>query len=123
MHVERQYRELEKIEEIRVYNIERDKVFHPSEPVKKLDNVRFSNVMKHVPSDINVFQPMDDGDFLVERIGWNLLERLNLKLEDVEGRRFSEASLKVGDSVKLPRFTVTSLKISLMKSLKPEKQK
>ena len=92
MHVERQYRELEKIEEIRVYNIERDKVFHPSEPVKKLDNVRFSNVMKHVPSDINVFQPMDDGDFLVERIGWNLLERLNLKLEDVEGRRFSEAS-------------------------------
>jgi two-component sensor histidine kinase len=48
--------------------------------------------MKHVPSDINVFQPMDDGDFLVERIGWNLLERLNLKLEDVEGRRFSEAS-------------------------------
>lgn len=92
MHVERQYRELEKIEEIRVYNIERDKVFHPSKPVKKLDNVRFSNVMKHVPSDINVFQPMDDGDFLVERIGWNLLERLNLKLEDVEGRRFSEAS-------------------------------
>ena len=92
MHVERQYRELEKIEEIRVYNIERDEVFHPSEPVKKLDNVRFSNVMKHVPSDINVFQPMDDGDFLVERIGWNLLERLNLKLEDVEGRRFSEAS-------------------------------
>ena len=60
--------------------------------MKKLDNVRFSNVMKHVPSDINVFQPMDDGDFLVERIGWNLLERLNLKLEDVEGRRFSEAS-------------------------------
>ena len=92
MHVERQYRELEKIEEIRVYNIERDEVFHPSKPVKKLDNVRFSNVMKHVPSDINVFQPMDDGDFLVERIGWNLLERLNLKLEDVEGRRFSEAS-------------------------------
>ena len=92
MHVERQYRELEKIEEIRVYNIDRDKVFHPSKPVKKLDNVRFSNVMKHVPSDINVFQPMDDGDFLVERIGWNLLERLNLKLEDVEGRRFSEAS-------------------------------
>ena len=92
MHVERQYRELEKIEEIRVYNIERNEVFQQSKPVKQLDKVRFSNVMKHIPSDINVFHPIDDDDFLVERIGWNLLERLNLKLEDVEGRKLSETS-------------------------------
>ena len=92
MHVERRYRELEKIEEIRVYNIERNEVFQQSKPVKQLDKVRFSNVMKHIPSDINVFHPIDDDDFLVERIGWNLLERLNLKLEDVEGRKLSETS-------------------------------
>ena len=92
MHVERQYRELEKIDEIRVYNIERNEVFQQSKPVKQLDKVRFSNVMKHIPSDINVFHPIDDDDFLVERIGWNLLERLNLKLEDVEGRKLSETS-------------------------------
>jgi two-component sensor histidine kinase len=92
MHVEKQYRELEKVEEIRVYNIEKDEVFHQAPKVKDLDTVRFSNIMKHVPSDINVFQPLDDGDYLVERIGWNLLERLNLMPEDVEGRKFSEAS-------------------------------
>ena len=92
MHVEKQYRELEKIEEIRVYNIEKNEVFHQVEKVKELDDVRFSNIMKHIPSDINVFQPIDDNDYIVERIGWNLLERLNLKLEDVEGRKFSEAS-------------------------------
>lgn len=93
MHVEKQYRELEKIEEIRVYNIDRDEVFHDVEPVKKPEKVRFSNVMKHVPSDINVFLPIDDGDdFIVERIGWNLLERLNVKLEDVEGRKLSQVS-------------------------------
>ena len=93
MHIEKQYRVLEQVEEIRVYNIDRDEVFKHVNPVKKPDKVRFSNVMKHVPSDINVFLPIDDGeDFIVERIGWNLLERLNIKLEDVEGRKLSETS-------------------------------
>ena len=92
MHVEKQYRELEKIEEIRVYNIEKNEVFQEAKKVKELEDIRFSNIMKHIPSDINVFQPLDDGDYLVERIGWNLLERLNLMPEDVEGRKFSEAS-------------------------------
>ena len=92
MHVEKQYRELEKIEEIRVYNIEKNEVFQEAKKVKELEDIRFSNIMKHIPSDINVFQPLDDGDYLVERIGWNLLERLNLMPEDVEGRKFSETS-------------------------------
>ena len=92
MHVEKEYRELENIEEIRVYNITKDKVFQEAEQVTKLDKVRFSNIMKLVPSDINVFQPIDDDDYIVERIGWNLLERLNVRLEDVVGRKFSEAS-------------------------------
>ena len=92
MHIERQYRELEKVEEIRVYNIDQEEIFHPAEPVKHLDSVRFSNIMKHIPSDINVFQPIEDNDYIVERIGWNLLERVNITLEDVEGRKFSEVS-------------------------------
>ena len=93
MHVEKQFRELEQIEEIRVYNIDPDEIFNDVAPVKKTDKVRFSNVMKHVPSDINVFLPIDDGeDYIVERIGWNLLGRLNLTPEDVEGRKFSEVS-------------------------------
>ena len=93
MHVEKQFRELEQIEEIRVYNIDPDEIFNDVAPVKKTDKVRFSNVMKHLPSDINVFLPINDGeDYIVERIGWNLLERLNLTPEDVEGRKFSEVS-------------------------------
>lgn len=92
MHVEKQYRELEKIEEIRVYNIDKNEIIQPAEPVKELDEIRFSNIMKIVPSDINVFSPFGDDDYVVERIGWNLLERWNLKLEDIEGRLFSEVS-------------------------------
>ena len=94
MHVEKQYRELEQSEEIRVYNINVDEAINFDAPqIKKSDKIRFGNVMRHVPSDINVFTPVENGeDFIVERIGWNLLERLNLKLEDIEGRKFSEIS-------------------------------
>lgn len=62
MHVEKQFRELEQVEEIRAYNIDINEVFHDAPQVKKPDKVRFSNVMKHVPSDINVFLPIDDGE-------------------------------------------------------------
>ncbi len=93
MHVERQYRELEKIEEVRVYNLNMDEVYNEAPQVKKPEKVRFSNIMKHVPSDINVFLPIDDGDdYIIERIGWNMLERINIGLEDVEGRKFSQIS-------------------------------
>ena len=93
MYVERQYRELEKVEEIRVYNIDPGELYQEAPQVKKPEKVRFSNIMKHVPSDINVFLPIEEGnDFIIERIGWNLLERANVKLKDVEGRKLSQIS-------------------------------
>ena len=93
MHVERHYRELEKIEEVRVYNLNMDELYHDAPQVKKPEKIRFSNIMKHVPSDINVFLPIDDGeDYIIERIGWNMLERINANLEDVEGRKLSQVA-------------------------------
>ncbi|WP_405294129.1 histidine kinase dimerization/phosphoacceptor domain -containing protein [Methanobrevibacter sp.] len=93
MYIERHYRELENVEEVRVYNVNKLNFFEDAPQVEKPEKVRFSNVMKHVPSDINVFRPIDDGeDYIIERIGWNILERLNIKLENVEGRKFSQAS-------------------------------
>ena len=102
MNVERQFRELEQIEEIRIYNVNVDEAINLDAPqIKRPDKVPFSNVMKHVPSDIDVFTPIDDGeDYIVERIGWNLLERLNLKLEDVEGRALSQISPFYYDIIK-----------------------
>ena len=93
MHIERQYRELEQIEEVKVYNIHKLDIVRDAPQVKKPEKVRFSNVMKHIPSDINVFSPIDDcDDFIIERLGWNLLQRINMKLEDVEGRKLSQIS-------------------------------
>lgn len=93
MHIERNYRELEKVEEVRVHNINKIEIAKPSPQVKKPSKVRFSNIMKHVSSDINVFTPVDDGDdFIIERLGWNILQRVNFNLEDAEGRLLSQLS-------------------------------
>lgn len=92
MHYERQYRELEKVEEIRIHNLDVTKLYEDA-PQVKIPNVRFSNLMKHVPADIDVFSPVDDGeDYIVERVGWNLLERLNTNLDQIEGRLLSQCS-------------------------------
>ena len=93
MRVERQYRELEKVEEVRVYNIDWGETYNPSPPAEKPEKIRFSNVIRHVPSDINIFKPIDDGnDFIIVRIGWNFLERSNTTQEDVAGRKLSQLS-------------------------------
>ena len=93
MHIEKKYSELENIEEVRIYNLNMNELYHEAPQVKKSDKIRFNNVMKHVPSDINVFLPIDDGeDYIIERIGWNLLQRINVNMESVQGRKLSQVS-------------------------------
>lgn len=41
MHIERQYRELEKVEEVRIYNIQHDDIFQDAPQVKQPEKVRF----------------------------------------------------------------------------------
>jgi two-component sensor histidine kinase len=93
MHIERQYRELEKIEEIRAYNISNVNLFEVVPQFQKPEKIPFSNIIKYVQSDVNMFIPIEEGeDFIVNRLGWNILQRGNIKLKDVEGRKLSECS-------------------------------
>ncbi len=93
MHIERQFRELEKIEEIRAYNISNINLFELSPQFQEPIKIPFSNIIKYVQSDVNMFIPIEDGeDFVVNRLGWNILQRGNMKSEDIEGRKLSECS-------------------------------
>ena len=93
MHIERQYRELEQIEEIRIYNINKIDLFEHVPQYQKPVKIPLSNIIKYVQSDINMFIPIDDcEDYIINRMGWNILQRGNFNLEDVEGRRLSECS-------------------------------
>ena len=93
MHIERHYRELEKIEEVRAYNISNIDLFEKAPLYQKPIKIPFCNIIKYVQSDVNMFIPIEDGeDFVVNRLGWNILQRGNAKLEDVAGRKFSECT-------------------------------
>ena len=93
MHIEKQFRELENIEEIRAYNISNIDLFEIVPQYQKPIKIPFCNIIKYVQSDVNMFIPIDDGeDFVINRLGWNILQRGNINLEDVEGRRLSECS-------------------------------
>ena len=93
MHIERQYRELEDLEEVRAYNINKIDLFEEAPRVKEPEKIPLSNIIKYVQSDVNMFSPIDDcEDFIINRLGWNILERGNFTLEDVEGRKLSECS-------------------------------
>ena len=93
MFVEKDFNSLEGILEVRVFDVNEIDIFRCVPQVAAAESVRLSNVMKHVSSDVNVFLPCGDGvDFVVERMGWNILQRANMRLEDVVGRRFSELS-------------------------------
>ena len=93
MRIERHFRELEKIEEIRVYNISNVELFESVPQFQKPINIPFCNIIRYVRSDVNMLIPIDDGeDYVINRLGWNILQRGNVKLEDVEGRKLSECS-------------------------------
>lgn len=93
MHIERQYRELENIEEIRAYNISNIELFEHAEQVVEPEKIPLSNIIRYVQSDVNMFIPIDGGeDYIVNRLGLNILQRGNFRLEDIEGRKFSECS-------------------------------
>ena len=105
MHIERQYRELEKIEEVRVYNINNVELFEQAPQYQKPMKIPFCNIIKYVQSDVNMIIPIEDGeDFVINRLGWNILQRGNIKLEDVH------------------QFSMRFLKSHLKKCLKQKKQ-
>ena len=93
MHIERQFRELEKIEEIRAYNINKINLFEHVPQFQKPKKIPLSNIIRYVQSDVNMFIPIEgEEDYVVNRLGLNILERGNMNLEDVEGRKLSECS-------------------------------
>ena len=59
MHIERQYKELEQIEEVRVYNVGNIDLFNEVPKVQEPETIPLLNIIKYVQSDrlnINYFK-------------------------------------------------------------------
>lgn len=93
MKINKQYRKLENIEEISVYDIDSSAIYVPSPQEFPVDDVPFPQLISNFHRDVDIFIPYADRkDFLIKRVGDFLLGRFNLTLDDVRGRLLSKIS-------------------------------
>ena len=93
MKISKQYRKLENIEEISVYDIDESKVYIPTPQEFPVDDVPFPQLISNFHRDVDIFIPYADRkDFLIKRVGDFLLEKLDITLDDVRGRLLSKIS-------------------------------
>ncbi len=91
MKITKEYNEIEEIEEINVFELDRTKAYKPSPKVLDVTPPRHLNILRSIPADVNIFLPIYDGDdYIIVRLGWNILEKLGIASNDVVGRKFSE---------------------------------
>ena len=91
MKINKQFRKLENIEEISVYDIDNDKIYVPSPQEFPVDDVPFPQLISNFHRDVDIFIPYaDKKDFLIKRVGDFILEKLDIGLDDVRGRLLSK---------------------------------
>lgn len=93
MKVYKDYRRLENIDELRIYDINEKELYNPSPLEFHVDDVPFPQLISNIPMDVNILIPHNDGnDFIIKSVGDFILERGNLQLDDVRGRLLSKIS-------------------------------
>ena len=89
MNIEKKYFPIEKVEEVKIYDLSKEVIFYNSPKVTDVEPLEFESILNQISSDVNQFIPVDNGeDLIVTRFGKTLLQRLNinprrLSLEDV----------------------------------------
>ena len=87
------YRRLENIDELRIYDINEKELYNPTPLEFHVDEVPFPQLMGNIPMDVNILIPHNDGnDYIIKSAGNFILNRGNLQLDDVRGRLLSKVS-------------------------------
>lgn len=93
MRVEKEYRHLEDIDEIRIYNSSKKDFYKPAPKEFEVDEVPLHKLINNIPVEIHSLLPYEDGkDFIVENVGTFTLDKYNCTLEDMKGRLLSKIS-------------------------------
>lgn len=93
MKIYRDYRRLENIDELRIYEINEKELYNPTPLEFDVEDISFPQLISNIPMDVNIFMPHNDGnDFIIESAGDFILNRGNLQLDDVRGRLLSKIS-------------------------------
>ena len=93
MKIHKEYRRLEHVEEVNIYDVHEREFYKPAEKKFDLEKIPFQNIMKNLSTDINIFLPYHDGeDFIIHGLGANALKRGNIPQDVIMGRLLSECS-------------------------------
>ncbi|WP_407414529.1 histidine kinase dimerization/phosphoacceptor domain -containing protein [Methanobrevibacter sp.] len=93
MIIERQYRKLEDIEEVSIYDVQDLDFYNPTPQEFEVEKIPVEELMNNIDTDIHVLFPFDDGnDFIIQSLGSYTLKRGNFNKSDVQGRLLSKIS-------------------------------
>ena len=93
MKVEKEYRLLENIDEIRIYNAKKKDFYKPTPQEFDIEDIPIQEFINNLPIEIHTFIPYNDGeDFIIQSLGSFTLDRYNSTQEDAKGRLLSKLS-------------------------------
>ena len=93
MKVEREYRLLENIDEIRIYNASKKDFYKPTPQEFDIEDIPIQEFINNLPIEIHTFIPYNDGeDFIIQSLGSFTLDRYDSTQEDAKGRLLSKLS-------------------------------
>ncbi|WP_407380281.1 histidine kinase dimerization/phosphoacceptor domain -containing protein [Methanobrevibacter sp.] len=93
MRVEKEYRHLEGIDEIRIFNASQKNFYRPTPREFEVGDLPLPVLMNNIPVEIHCLLPYDDGnDFIIEKVGDFTLGKYNCTPNDVKGRLLSKLS-------------------------------
>lgn len=100
MRVEREFRKLEGIEELRIFDADEKEVYHSIPMEFDVEDIPVQEVMENIPADIHILIPHDEGkDFIIQNLGINTLKRANFNQKDVKGRLLSKFSPLIFETI------------------------
>ncbi len=93
MKVDKEYRKLENVVEIRIHDINEKGLYNPTPLEFHVDDVPFQQLISNFQRDVDILIPHNGGkDFIIKSLGNYILNSGNLQLEDVKGRLLSKIS-------------------------------
>ena len=93
MRVEKEYMDLEGIEEIRIFNASHKDFYKPVPKEFDIKDIPLQGLIDSIPVEIHCFVPYENGkDFIIQHIGKFTLEKYNCTNDDVKGRLLSKLS-------------------------------
>ena len=93
MRVEKEYRHLEGIDEIRVFNASQKDFYKPTPREFDVENIPLQELINNIPVEIHSLIPYKEGeDFIVQNVGKFTLDRYHCTPDDVKGRLLSKLS-------------------------------